>query len=55
MNGVSKREEIEELIKTLSKTYPDIKTKLFGAVKRLPIKGWEQAMDNCSLQRAEDY
>jgi len=41
MNGVSKREEIEDLIKTLSVTYPDIKTKLFGAVQRLPVKGWE--------------
>jgi len=41
MNGVSKREEIKTLIKTLGKEYPDIKTKIFGAMQRLPIDGWE--------------
>jgi len=40
MNGVSKREEIKVLIKTLSAEYPDIKTKLFGAMQRLPVEGW---------------
>jgi len=40
MNGVSKREDIKLLIKTLSAEYPDIRTKLFGAMKRLPLKGW---------------
>jgi len=41
MNGVSKREEIKTLIKTLGEEYPDIKTKIFGAMQRLPIDGWE--------------
>jgi len=41
MNGVSKREEIKTLIKTLGKEHPDIKTKIFGAMQRLPIDGWE--------------
>ena len=41
MNGTSKREEIKALLKTLTITYPDIRTKLFGAIQRLPIKGWE--------------
>ena len=41
MNGVSKREDVKALIKTLSVEYPDIKSKLFGAMKRLPLKGWE--------------
>jgi len=40
MNGESKREEIKTLIKTLSKDHKDIKSKLFGAIKRLPLKGW---------------
>jgi len=40
MNGVSKREDIKVLIKTLSAEYPDIKSKLFGAMQRLPLKGW---------------
>ena len=41
MNGVSKREEVKTLLKTLSANYPDLKTKLFGAMQRLPLKGWE--------------
>ena len=40
MNGVSKREEIKNLLKTLSVTYPDIKTRIFGAIHRLPLEGW---------------
>jgi len=40
MNGVSKREDIKTLLKELSKNHPDIKTKIFGAMKRLPIEGW---------------
>ena len=41
MNGVSKREEIKTLIKTLGMTYPGLKAKLFGAMQRLPLEGWE--------------
>jgi len=40
MNGVSKREDIKTLLKTLSIDHPDIKTKLFGAMRRLPLDGW---------------
>ena len=40
MNGVSKREEIKELLKSLSKTYPDLRTKIFGAMQRFPLDGW---------------
>jgi len=41
MNGVSKREDVKTLLKTLGADHPDIKSKLFGAMKRLPLKGWE--------------
>jgi len=41
MNGVSKREEIKTLIKTLGMSYPDLKNKIFGAMQRLPLNGWE--------------
>ena len=41
MNGVSKREDVKTLLKTLGKTHPDIKSKIFGAVKRLPLEGWD--------------
>jgi len=42
MNGVSKREDIKTLIRMLSAEHHDIKSKLFGAMKRLPLKGWEK-------------
>ena len=40
MNGISKREKIKALIKTLGITEPKIKTRIFGAIKRLPLEGW---------------
>lgn len=40
-NGHSKREEIKTLLKTLGDEYPDIKQKIFGAMQRLPITGWD--------------
>ena len=42
MNGVSKRDEIKTLLKTLGTSYPDLRSKLFGAIGRLPLKGWEK-------------
>jgi len=41
MNGISKREDVKELIKALREEHPDITTKIFGAIKRLPLEGWE--------------
>ncbi|HHU06267.1 MAG TPA: tRNA 2-thiocytidine biosynthesis protein TtcA [Clostridiales bacterium] len=41
MDGTSRRQEIKDLIKTLAKDYPDLKSKVFGAMQRLPMKGWE--------------
>ena len=41
MNGVSKREDIKTLIKTLGKEHPDIRSKIFGAMQRLPLDAWE--------------
>ena len=40
MNGTSKREEIKTLLKTLGKSYPDLKNKIFGAMQRRPLDGW---------------
>ena len=40
MNGISKREDIKQLIKTLGINHKDIKTKIFGAIQRLPLDGW---------------
>jgi len=41
MDGTSRRQEIKDLIKNLSADYPDLKSKVFGAMQRLPLKGWE--------------
>ena len=43
MNGVSKREETKTLLKTLSAAYPDLRSKIFGAMQRLPLEGWKPA------------
>ena len=37
----SKRYEIKQLLKTMSAQYPDMKSKIFGAMQRLPLPGWE--------------
>lgn len=36
----TKRQEVKELIAELQKQYPDVKTKLFGAMQRLPLPQW---------------
>ncbi|MGE4483926.1 MAG: ATP-binding protein [Oscillospiraceae bacterium] len=41
MDGNSRREEVKTLIKTLSVQYPDLKSKIFGAIQRCPLPGWE--------------
>lgn len=37
----SKRQEVKQLLAGLKKDYPDIKSKIFGAMQRLPLDGWE--------------
>ena len=36
----SKRYEIMQLLKSMCGEYPDMKTKVFGAMQRLPLPGW---------------
>ena len=36
----SKRYEIKTMITEMQKTYPDMKSKVFGAMQRLPLQGW---------------
>jgi len=36
----TKREEIKQLVYDLSKTYPDLKERIFGAMQRLPPPHW---------------
>ena len=40
MDGISKREDMKNLIHTLQKDIPSVKTNVYGAIKRSNIKGW---------------
>ena len=37
----TKREEIKQLVFELSKTYPDLKDRVFGAMQRFPLPEWD--------------
>ena len=37
----SKRYEIKKLLARMSADYPDLKSKIFGAMQRMPLPGWE--------------
>ncbi len=41
MDGVSKREDMKNLIYNLQKEIPSLKANLYGAIKRSNIKGWK--------------
>jgi len=41
MDGQSRREEVKALVRELSARYPDLRSKVFGAMQRLPLDGWE--------------
>ena len=41
VDKATKREEVKQLIFELSKTYPDLKERIFGAMQRLPLPEWE--------------
>lgn len=36
----SSRYEIKQLLRTLSENYPDLRSKIFGSMQRLPLDGW---------------
>lgn len=42
MDGVSKREDIKNMIKDLQVDIPHIRANLYGAIKRSNIKGWSK-------------
>lgn len=41
VDKTTKREEVKNLIFELSKTYPDLKERIFGAMQRYPLPEWE--------------
>lgn len=38
----SMRREVKRLVQEMSRTYPDLRDKIFGAMQRLPLDGWEK-------------
>lgn len=42
MDGVSKREDIKNLIFSLQKDIPTLRANLYGAIKRAQINGWKE-------------
>ena len=42
MDKTSRRREAEALLNALSAAHPDARSKLFGAMQRLPLPGWEK-------------
>ena len=40
-NGFTKRQEVKELVKELGERYPNLKSRVFGAMQRLPLPEWE--------------
>ena len=45
MDRSSKRHEVKQLLAAMSAEYPDMKSKIFGAMQRLPLPGWETASE----------
>ena len=43
MDKTSKRREAAAVLDSLSAAYPDLRSRLFGAMQRLPLPGWEKA------------
>ena len=41
VDKATKREEVKQLIYSLSQTYPDLKERIFGAMQRCPLPEWE--------------
>lgn len=39
----SKRYEIKKLLSAMCADYPDMKSKIFGAMQRLPLAGWDKS------------
>lgn len=52
-DGYTKRQEVKELIRALSKDYPDLREKVFSAMQRLPLPAWEP-QDHRRRPLAED-
>ena len=43
LKNIRQPNEVKELIRTMSLIYPDLRSKVFGAIQRAPLDGWEKA------------
>ena len=43
-DGNTKRQETKEMLAELSKNYDNLQEKVFGAIKRSPLKGWNDGV-----------
>ncbi len=41
MDGLSRRAEVKDLVSELSRRYPGFKSRVMGAMQRLPLYGWK--------------
>lgn len=39
-NGSTRRQEVKELLLQLEERYPNLRQKIFGAMQRYPLYGW---------------
>ncbi len=39
-NGFTKRQEVKELVRELGERYPNLKSRVFGSMQRLPLPEW---------------
>lgn len=40
-DGNTKRQEVKELLLELEKKYPNLRNRIFGAIQRYPLRGWD--------------
>ena len=41
-DGVTRRQEVKDLLQKLEADYPNLRTKIFGAMQRYPLYGWNK-------------
>ena len=54
MDKTSKRHEIKELLSAMCRDYPDMKSKVFGAMQRYPLPGWAPAESYRDLKQKKE-
>lgn len=53
-NGNTKRQEIKDLLFSLEKGNPGLRERIFGAIQRYPLRGWDVASKNEKIEASSD-